>query len=65
MHRLAGYSLFGHSLYRQPALDGRLHWASTETAPDHAGHMEGALAAAERAAHAVLATSPARTVPAQ
>lgn len=54
VHRLVDYSLFGHPLYRRPALGGRLHWASTETATDHAGHIEGALAAAERAAHAVL-----------
>ncbi|WP_433172016.1 flavin monoamine oxidase family protein [Actinoallomurus sp. CA-150999] len=64
VHRLADYSLFGHDLYQQPALGGRLHWASTETAPDHTGHMEGALAAAERAAHAVLSPSPTRAVPA-
>ncbi|MFE0257777.1 flavin monoamine oxidase family protein [Streptomyces sp. NPDC059010] len=54
VHRLADHSLFGHPLYQQPALDGRLHWASTETADQHSGHIEGALAAAERAAHAVL-----------
>ncbi|WP_405682005.1 hypothetical protein [Streptomyces sp. NBC_00057] len=27
VHHLADYSLFGHTLYQQPALDGRLHWA--------------------------------------
>ncbi|GHG87201.1 flavin monoamine oxidase family protein [Streptomyces lanatus] len=53
-HRLADHSLFGHPLYQRPALDGRLHWASTETADQYAGHIEGALAAGERAAHAVL-----------
>ncbi|MGW3564624.1 flavin monoamine oxidase family protein [Streptomyces sp. NPDC000941] len=55
VQRLTDYSLFGHPLYQRPALDGRLHWASTETATDHAGHIEGALAAGERAAQAVLA----------
>ncbi|QOV33224.1 FAD-dependent oxidoreductase [Streptomyces ferrugineus] len=55
VHHLADYSLFGHPLYQRPALDGRLHWASTETADQYAGHIEGALAAAERAVHAVLA----------
>ncbi|MFI7637369.1 flavin monoamine oxidase family protein [Nonomuraea sp. NPDC049400] len=55
---LADYSLFGHPLYQRPTLDGRLHWASTETATDHAGHIEGALAAGERAALAVLAAPP-------
>ncbi|MFF4829619.1 FAD-dependent oxidoreductase [Streptomyces sp. NPDC001312] len=59
-HRLTDYSLFGHPLYQQPALDGRLHWASTETATDHPGHIEGALAAGERAAQAVL-SAPATT----
>lgn len=54
VRHLADYSLFGHPLYQRPALDGRLHWASTETATDHAGHIEGALAAGERAAQAVL-----------
>ncbi|GAA2325683.1 hypothetical protein GCM10010246_03660 [Streptomyces cuspidosporus] len=55
MQRLADYSLFGHPLYQRPALDGSLHWASTETATDHAGHIGGALASGERAARAVLA----------
>ncbi|MEW2402640.1 FAD-dependent oxidoreductase [Streptomyces sp. NPDC046862] len=56
---LADYALFGHPLYQRPTLDGRLHWASTETATDHAGHIEGALAAGERAAQAVLAAHSA------
>ncbi|MBO8196392.1 FAD-dependent oxidoreductase, partial [Streptomyces oryzae] len=46
VHRLADHALFGHPLYQQPALGGRLHWASTETAPEYAGHLEGALTAA-------------------
>ncbi|MEU0811897.1 FAD-dependent oxidoreductase [Streptomyces sp. NPDC005970] len=57
VRHLADYSLFGHPLYQRPALDGRLHWASTETATDRAGHIEGALAAGERAAQAVLVAS--------
>ncbi|MFE7331984.1 flavin monoamine oxidase family protein [Streptomyces sp. NPDC057565] len=55
VQRLVDYSLFGHRLYQRPALGGRLHWASTETATEYAGHIEGALAAGERAARAVLA----------
>ena len=51
---LTDYSLFGHALYQQPALSGRLHWASTETTTEFAGHIEGALAAGQRAALAVL-----------
>lgn len=42
------YSLFGHPAYQQAAAGGRLHWASTETSTTHAGHVEGALQAAER-----------------
>ncbi|WP_103347662.1 FAD-dependent oxidoreductase [Amycolatopsis sp. CA-128772] len=51
--RLTDYGLFGHPGFRRPALEGRLHWASTETATDYAGHVEGALAAGQRAAEAV------------
>lgn len=58
---LTDYDLFGHPLYQRPALAGRLHWASTETATDHAGHVEGALLAGERAARAVLAVLAAQT----
>lgn len=43
------YQLFGHSRFQVPALAGRLHWASTETSTVTPGHIEGALAAAERA----------------
>jgi len=35
------------------AVHGRLHWASTETAPWAAGHLEGAVSAGVRAADAV------------
>ncbi|MFF0333370.1 flavin monoamine oxidase family protein [Streptomyces fimicarius] len=54
VQRLADYSLFGHPLSQQPVLGSRLHWASTETATEYAGHIEGALAAGERAARSVL-----------
>jgi len=56
VHRLSDYSLFGHPAYQRPTLGGRLHWASTETATDHAGHVEGALQAGQRAAHDILQT---------
>jgi monoamine oxidase len=48
-------STYAHPLYQQPAGDGRLHWASTETAPVAPGHIEGALAGAERAADDIIA----------
>ena len=52
---LTDYATYGHAAFQQPSLGGRLHWASTETATDAPGHIEGALAAAERAATAVIA----------
>lgn len=56
VERLTAYQLFGHDLFAQPAFDGHLHWCSTETATEAPGHIEGALAAAERAAHSILDT---------
>lgn len=52
---LTDYATYGHRVFQRPSLAGRLHWASTETAPEAPGHIEGALAAAERAAAAVIA----------
>ncbi|MET8563137.1 FAD-dependent oxidoreductase [Streptomyces flaveolus] len=63
VQRLDDHSLLGHRLYQRPALHGRLHWASTETATEHAGHIEGALASGERAALAVLAASSTASEP--
>lgn len=51
--RPADHSRYGHPLLSAPALDGRLHWTSTETATSYAGHVEGALAAAGRAVDAI------------
>ncbi len=59
VERLTAYQTFGHDLYATPALDGRLHWSSTETARQSPGHIEGAITAANRAANAILATTPA------
>ena len=56
VERLTAYQLFGHDLFAQPVFDGRLHWCSTETAIEAPGHIEGALAAAERAARSILDT---------
>lgn len=47
------YAMFGHPLYQHPALGGRLHWSSTETAQTFAGHIEGSLEAAERTVAAI------------
>ncbi len=51
---LPDYAMFGHKVYQQPALQGRLHWSSTETARTYAGHIEGALEAAERTVGSIL-----------
>ncbi len=48
------YQTYGDPRYQEPALDGRLHWASTETATDVPGHIEGALSAATRAVNHIL-----------
>jgi monoamine oxidase len=57
------FELFGHPVHRQPLFDGRLVWASTETATDSPGHVEGALEAAEHAAREVLATLEHTPIP--
>ncbi|WP_035758488.1 flavin monoamine oxidase family protein [Granulicoccus phenolivorans] len=51
-------STFGDPAYARP-VHGRLHWASTETAPAFAGHLEGALRSGLRAAEAVRTTCSA------
>lgn len=55
------YGLFGHPFYRGASLGGRLHWSSTETAQSFAGHIEGALEAAERTVAAIVGAHDART----
>ena len=50
---LQAYQTYGHPLFQEAACDGRLHWVSTETATEAPGHIEGALAAAERASSAI------------
>lgn len=54
VEHLTNYQTFGHPEFQKPTFDGRLHWASTETSPIAPGHIEGAFAAAERAANAIL-----------
>lgn len=49
------YQTYGHQLFTQPAMAGRLHWSSTETSTEFPGHIEGALAAADRASTAIIA----------
>ncbi|GEL16924.1 flavin monoamine oxidase family protein [Pseudonocardia asaccharolytica] len=44
-----------------PTMNGRLHWAATETGGAHAGHIEGALAAAARVAATIAGPVPTTT----
>jgi len=59
------YGMFGHPIYQHPALEGRLHWSSTETSQSFAGHIEGALEAAERTTTSILGDrlAPTETTP--
>lgn len=50
---LQQYQTYGHPQFQEAAWDGRLHWASTETATEAPGHIEGALAASERTVNAI------------
>lgn len=61
----ADHSLFGHAIFQQPQLGGRLHWSSTETAPHYAGHIEGALEAAERTVRDINASQRDASMPAE
>lgn len=57
---LHDYRGFGNELFRDAAMDGRLHWSSTETAVKFPGHVEGALEAAERTVAAIMEHSEHR-----
>jgi len=58
---LGAYDKFGHPDFAQPVGHGRLHWSSTETAREAPGHIEGAIAGAERAARNVATALAGRT----
>jgi len=47
------YDLYGHQLFQSP-IHGRIHLASTETARAFAGHIEGALMAADETVSRVV-----------
>ena len=51
------YSTYGDPRYHRPTFGGRLHWSSTETSAVAPGHIEGALAAAERTAETIRTAS--------
>lgn len=48
------YDLYGSPHLATPSWNGQLHWASTETSEIAPGHIEGALAAAERTVQRLL-----------
>ena len=50
---LVDYRGFGDPRFHEPAMGGRLHWSSTETAVQFPGHVEGALEAAARTVAAI------------
>lgn len=60
-HHRGSTATFGDDVFQKPAHD-RIHWASTETATAYAGHIEGALRAGRRAAHAAAIGLGVRTV---
>lgn len=52
----AQQQLFGHAMWRTARLEGRLHLASTETAAQHTGHIDGAVHRAHQVAKTILKT---------
>ena len=50
---LVDYRGFVDPRFHEPAMGGRLHWSSTETAVQFPGHVEGALEAAARTVAAI------------
>ncbi len=50
---------YGDPRLHRPLLDGRLFWAGTETSAEGGGHMEGAVAAGQRAARLVAEAASA------
>jgi len=49
----ASTTTYSHPQLQEPLL-GRLHWASTETAPAYAGHIEGAIRAGTLTANTIV-----------
>lgn len=57
------HATFGDPRFARPSLGGRLHWASAETGHVAPGHIEGALAAAERAVENILTSTATEATP--
>ena len=54
--QLNDYQLFGSQVLRDAHFDERLHFASTETAIDSPGHVQGAFSAARRTAESIMSS---------
>ncbi len=54
--QLNDYQLFGSQVLRDSHFDGRLYFASTETAIDSPGHVQGAFSAAHRTAKSIISS---------
>ncbi|WP_052207071.1 flavin monoamine oxidase family protein [Sinomonas humi] len=50
----ASTATYGHPVFQNGFAGGRVQWASTETATDYAGHIEGAIRAGSRAAKDIV-----------
>lgn len=61
VEELTNYDTYGHRRFQEPTLDGRVHWISTETSEVNPGHIEGALASAERAASHIISQHTSET----
>ncbi len=53
--QLNDFQLFGSHVLRDSHFDGQLHFASTETAIDSPGHIQGAFSAARRTSKSIVA----------
>jgi monoamine oxidase len=45
---------YGHPLLQSPQMNGRLHWAGTETSPVNGGYLDGAVYSGQSVAFRVL-----------
>jgi monoamine oxidase len=60
--QLNDYQLFGSKVLRAPHFDGRLFFASTESATDSPGHIQGAFSAARRTANSIIELTKSRAL---
>ena len=51
---LTDHPAYGHPLFHEPCLEGRVHWAGTETSPQEGGYLDGAVASGQDVARRIL-----------